>query len=161
MADSKIREDFLRAATLLGLCGARSRRPFSASAGDSRPARWSRRRAFRGGRICARQAPTTDPQSFSKAVAQASRLRSRCRRPVCALHAPGPVDPFRDRPQTVNSAEPSSSVDTAEVSPTLLVQGADEAGPQRTRPRSPSRGRRHEAALGSNWGPPKSAIPKS
>jgi integrase len=35
-------------AILLRLCGARSGRPFSASAGDGRPPGWSRRRAFRG-----------------------------------------------------------------------------------------------------------------
>ena len=64
---------------------------------------------------------------------------------LCALFM-RPVDPFRDRPQTVNTAESASSVDAAEVSPTLLVQGADEAGSEGTRPGSPSRGRRHEAA---------------
>jgi hypothetical protein len=30
---------------------------------------------------------------------------------LCALHAPGPVDPFRDRPETVNAVEPPSSAD--------------------------------------------------
>jgi putative transposase len=49
---------------------------------------------------------------------------------VCALHAPGPVDPFRDRPETVYVVEPSSSAGPAEVSPALLVQDAVEAGSQ-------------------------------
>jgi hypothetical protein len=30
-------------------------------------------------------------------------------RRVCAPHAPGPGDPFRDRPKTFNALEPSSS----------------------------------------------------
>jgi hypothetical protein len=35
---------------------------------------------------------------------------------------PGPVDPFRDRIQAVHAVEPSSSADTAEASPALLVE---------------------------------------
>jgi hypothetical protein len=46
-----------RIVILLGLTGARSSRPPSACAGDSRAARRSRRRPFRGGGIRARQAP--------------------------------------------------------------------------------------------------------
>jgi putative transposase len=65
---------------------------------------------------------------------------------VCAFHAPGPVDPFRDCLQTVNPVEPSSSADTAEISPAILVQEADEAGPQGTQPGSHRRRRRHERA---------------
>ena len=65
---------------------------------------------------------------------------------MCALHAPGPADPLRDRLQTVNAVEPSSSADTAEVSLALLVQRADEAWPQGTPPGSHRRGRRHETA---------------
>ena len=67
--ESQIREHFVaRIALLLGLSGARSGCPLSASAGDSRPARRSRRRPFGGGRIRAYQAPTPDLQSFSETV---------------------------------------------------------------------------------------------
>src|SRR2546425_10756540 len=39
---------------------------------------------------------------------------------------------------------PSSNADTAEVSPAILVQGTDEAGPQGAQPGSDSRRRRYE-----------------
>ena len=140
-----IRGAFLgRAAILLGLRRARSRRPFSASGCDSRPGRRSWRRSCRGGRIGARQAPVADPESFSKTVAQSPPRRSGCRRPVCALHPPGPVDPFRDRLEAVNAVEPSSNANTAEVSQALLIQGPDEAWPQGTERGSRCRRRRHE-----------------
>jgi len=67
-SELQIRERFLEFAILLGLCGARSGCPVSASAGDSRPPGPSRRRAFRGRRIRARQAAVADPQSFPKTV---------------------------------------------------------------------------------------------
>jgi hypothetical protein len=124
----------------------RSGRPSSASAGDGRPAGRSRRRAFRRGGIRHCEAPTADPQSVPKTVPQSPSLRSRGCRPVCALHASGPVDPCRDRLQTVNIVAPSSSVDTAEVSPALLVHGADEAWSQGTEPARHRRCRRHETA---------------
>src|SRR5205814_4990434 len=60
--------------------------------------------------------------------------------------APGPADPFLDRPHTLNAVEPSSSADTATISAALLAHGADEAGatgPHRGRHR---RSRRHETA---------------
>jgi hypothetical protein len=75
---------------------------------------------------------------------------------VCALYATGPVDPFGGRPQTVNAVEAPSSADTAEVSPALLVQPADEAWPQRTRPGRHRRGHRHETAE-PTWGCPRIA----
>src|ERR1700730_4781960 len=56
-------EHFLEFAILLGWRHARSGRPFSPSAGDGRPTRRSRWRAFRRGRIRPREAPTADPQS--------------------------------------------------------------------------------------------------
>jgi putative transposase len=65
---------------------------------------------------------------------------------VCARHAPGAVDPFRDRPSTVDAIEPSSSAGPAEVSPALLVQDADEAGSQGAQPGRHCRRRRHETA---------------
>jgi putative transposase len=65
---------------------------------------------------------------------------------VCAPHAPWPVDPFRDRLQTVDAVAPSSSAGAAEISAALLVQGADEAGPQGAQPGSRGRRRRHETA---------------
>src|SRR2546428_13388083 len=65
---------------------------------------------------------------------------------MCALHAPGPADPLRDRRQTINTVESSSSVGPAEVSPALLVQWADEAWPQGTQPGGHRCGRRHETA---------------
>ena len=46
---------------------------------------------------------------------------------LCSLYASGPVDPFGDRPQTVNAVEAPSSADTAEVSPALLVQPHERA----------------------------------
>src|SRR5882672_8893717 len=83
MAKSKSREHFVaRIAILLGSGSARSGRPLSASAGDSRPARGSRRRPFGGGRIRTRQAPTADPQSIPKTVPQSPSLRSGGRQPV-------------------------------------------------------------------------------
>ena len=51
-----------------------------------------------------------------------------------------------DRLRAVNAVEPPSSADTAEVSPALLVQGADEAWPQGTKPGRHRRRRRHETA---------------
>ena len=146
VANSKFLSILPRVAKLVALCGARSGRPCSASAGDSRPARRSRRRPFRGGRIRARQAPTVDPQSLPKAVAQSPFLRSRGRRPVFPVHAPGPVGPFRGRLQTVNAVTPPSSADTAEVSPAFLVQRTDQAGPQGPQPGRHCRRRRHETA---------------
>jgi putative transposase len=65
---------------------------------------------------------------------------------VCGLHAPEPIHPFRDRRQTVNAVEPSSSADSAEISPAFLVQATDEAGPQGTEPGRHRRGCRHETA---------------
>jgi hypothetical protein len=131
---------------LVGSCGARSGRSSSAPAGNRRPARRSRRRPCRGGRIRARQAPAADPQSVANTVAQSASRRSCGRRPVCGLHAPGPVDPFRDRLQTGHAVEPSSSADSAEISPAVLVEAADEAGPQRAQPGRHRRRRRHETA---------------
>src|SRR6266850_3983414 len=85
MAKSKIREHFVaRIAILLGSGRARSGRPLSASAGDSRPARGSRRRPFGGGRIRTRQAPTADPQSIPKTVPQ-SPSSDRVVAGLCAL----------------------------------------------------------------------------
>src|SRR4030095_11922296 len=71
---------------------------------------------------------------------------SRGRRPVGSLYAPWPVDPFGDRRQTVNAVAAPSSADSAEVSPALLVQPADEAWPQGTQPGRHRGGRRHETA---------------
>src|SRR5213079_2918075 len=65
-----------------------------------------------------------------------------CVRCSCA----SPSDPLRDRPQTVNALEPSSSSDTAEISAALLVHGADEAGPKGTHTGNHRRNRRHETA---------------
>jgi hypothetical protein len=64
---------------------------------------------------------------------------------VCADHAPSPADPLRD-PQTVNVLAPSSRPDTAQASADLLVEGADQAGPQRTDGGNHRRRRRNETA---------------
>ena len=69
---------------MLGLCGARSGRPFSACAGDSCPTGRPRRRALRNRRIRARQAPTADSQSFPETVPNL-RLSDRVVAGVCAL----------------------------------------------------------------------------
>jgi hypothetical protein len=80
-----------------------------------------------------------------------SRKRSTSLRPsdravagLCACARP--VDPCRHRLQTVNIVAPSSSVDTAEVSPALLVHGADEAWSQGTEAGRHRRRCRHETA---------------
>src|SRR6266850_4915081 len=75
---------------------------------------------------------------------------------MCARHAPGPADSFRDRPQTLNAVEPSSSADTPKISAALLVHGADEAGAKGPDPGSHRRSRRHETAE-SVWGCPRIA----
>jgi len=126
--------------------GARSGRPASASAGDGCPARRARRRPRCGGRIRARQAPVTDPESVAKTVAQSSFSRSRGRRSVCVLHPPGPVDPFRDCLQTIDAVEPASRADSAEVSPAVLVESIREARPQGAQPGRHCCRRRHETA---------------
>ena len=119
---------------LVGSCGARSGRSFSAPAGSGSPAGRSRRRPFRCRRIRARQAPTADLESVPEAFTQAPFVRSHDRRLVCALDPPESADPFRDRPQTVNALAPSSSANDAEISLALLDQGANEAGTEGTQP---------------------------
>jgi putative transposase len=75
---------------------------------------------------------------------------------VRALDAPGPVHPVCDRLQTIDAVEPASSLDPAEVSPALLVQGADEAWPQGTERGSDRRRRRNEQR-NPVWGCPRIA----
>lgn len=50
--------------------------------------------------IRTRQAPTADPQSFTETVPQSASLIA-WSLACCAPYAPGPADPFRDRPQTL------------------------------------------------------------
>jgi putative transposase len=54
------------------------------------------------------------------------------RRCVYTPDAPWSADPVRYRPQTLNPLALSSGADYAEVSPALFVEGAQEAGPERT-----------------------------
>ena len=49
---------------------------------------------------------------------------------LCALLMRPGGSSVLDRLQTVNAVEPASSAEPAEVSPALLVQGAEEAGPE-------------------------------
>ena len=56
------------------------------------------------------------------------------------------ADSFRDRPQTIDAVDASSSADAAKISAALLVQGADEAGAKGPHPGSHRRSRRHETA---------------
>src|SRR5262245_40183250 len=144
MANSKIVRDSCAKRNLIGLRGARSGRPLSASGGDCRPARRSRRRPFRRGRIGARQAPAPDPESVAKTVAPSPFLGSRGRRAVCARHAPGPVDPFRDRLEARHTLPPSSRTEGSEISPAVLAHGPEETGPQGTQSGRHRRRRRHE-----------------
>jgi len=72
------------------------------------------------------------PDTFT----QSARLRSRRRRLVCSRHASRPPDPLRNRIETVNSLEPSSSAEGPQVPATVLAQTAEEAGPKRTWPGS-------------------------
>ena len=46
------------------------------------------------------------------------------------MDPPRPVGPFRDRPQTVDAADPASCPDSAEVSLALLVESTHKAGPK-------------------------------
>ena len=50
---------------------------------------------------------------------------------LCAVFIrPRPVNPFRDCLQTVHVAVPASRANPAEISPVVVAEGADEAGPQ-------------------------------
>src|SRR5207245_10841050 len=51
-----------------------------------------------------------------------------------------------DRLKTLNALEPSSSTNQAEISPAILGQRADEAGPKGTQPGSQGSRCRHETA---------------
>jgi hypothetical protein len=104
------------------LCHARSSCTLHPSHYDDRPTHRSRRRAFCGRRISSGQAATPDPESFPTPFTQSARLRSRRRRLVCSPHAPRPTDPFRNRIETVNSLEPSSSAEEPQIPATVLAQ---------------------------------------
>jgi transposase InsO family protein len=49
---------------------------------------------------------------------------------VCAPHPPGPVDPFRDRSQTLHALEPSSGADNAEYRLLFSPKVATKPGPK-------------------------------
>src|SRR5216684_4743067 len=61
-----------------------------------------------------------------------------------AAHAPEPAGPCRHRPETLHALAPPSSADPAEISPAVLIDGADEAGPEGTQSGRYRRCRRHE-----------------
>ena len=142
----QILKHFVDFASLLRWCHARSGRPVSPSPGDHRPARRSRRRAFRRGRIRARQATAADPQSFPDTFTQSPPRGSHRRGRVWAPHTSGPLDSLRDRAETLNALEAPSSADNAEISPAVLAQETAEAGPEGTQPGSHRRRRRDETA---------------
>ena len=106
-------------------CHTRTGRPVSASAGDDRPTRRAGRRACRGRRIRARQAPMLIFNGSRKRSPNL-RLSHRMVADWCALVLRPRRDSFGDRPQTLNAVEPSSS-DTAEISAAVLVERCDEA----------------------------------
>src|SRR5712692_9308453 len=62
------------------------------------------------------------------------------------LHAPEPAGSVRNCPETLHALEAPSSADEAAISPAVLVDGAEEAGPQGTEPGRRGRHRRHETA---------------
>jgi hypothetical protein len=124
MAKSKIVSISARAAFLLRLSGARSGRSFSASAATA-----ARLAGPGGARSVVAESVLVKHQLLilnrSRKRAPNLRASDRVVAGLCALFMrPGPVDPFRDRPETVNAVEPPSGADPAEVSPALLVQGA-------------------------------------
>src|SRR5436305_1084868 len=60
-------------------------------------------------------------------------------RAVAGLWAPDsswPADPFRYGIETIYALDAPSSAEKPEISPTVLAQGTEEAGRQRTQPRS-------------------------
>jgi hypothetical protein len=132
---------------------ARSDRHLSPSAGDARPTRRSRRRPLDRRRIRARQAPTVHPPAVPETVMPSPPLGSHGRRRVYTPDAPWSADPVRYRLQTLNPLALSSGADDAEVSPALFVEGAQEAGPERTQP-GRGRGRRRDEAAASDLGLP-------
>src|ERR1700681_1294189 len=71
------------------------------------------------------------------------RLPDRFVASLCAAHAPEPAGPFRHRPETLHALAPPSSADPAEISPAVLSDSADEAGPEGTQSRGHRRCRRH------------------
>jgi hypothetical protein len=83
MANSKIRKHSLRVLRLLRLCGARTSRPLSASAGNSRPARRSRSRDSHAVLKLATNSPAGEPNTNALGPRVARRLRIGARRP-CA-----------------------------------------------------------------------------
>ena len=61
------------------------------------------------------------------------RLSDRMVAGLCALLIrPGPADPFRDRPETLNALAAPSCAEKTEVSPAILAHGTEEAGPEGT-----------------------------
>jgi len=132
-----------RSVTMLG--HAWSSCTFHPSHYDDRSTRRSRWRAFCGRRIGSDQAAAPDPESFPTPFTQSASLRSRRRRLVCSAHAARPTDPFRNRIETVNSLEPSSSAEEPQVPATVLAQTAEKAGPKRTWLGSHCSGCRNEA----------------
>src|SRR5262245_42130037 len=112
------------------MCRERFGRPRSAPPGGGRPTCGAGRRAFGGRRIRAPQAPTADPQSVTQAVTQAACLGPYRGRVVCAHHAPEASDPVRDRGETLNAVETSSSLDEAEVSPVFSSTVPRKPGPK-------------------------------
>ena len=77
-------------------------------------------------------------------VTEPARIRSYRRWLVCAAHSSWPADPFRYRIETINALEVPSSAEKPEISPTVLAQGTEEAGPKGTQPRSHCSGRPNE-----------------
>src|SRR5436190_15440869 len=68
-------------------------------------------------------------------------------RAVAGLWAPDsswPADPFRYGIETIYALDAPSSAEKPEISPTVLAQGTEEAGRQRTQPRSHCSGRPNE-----------------
>ena len=79
-------------------------------------------------------------------IPQFIRVRPHPRRLDGTLGASNSSPPFRYRTEALDSASPSQSYEQAKIPDAVLPESPTDARPERTELRTPSRGRRNEAA---------------